>query len=307
MHWSSTRQYFQQVFSVSIVIFLPFLSLPAFSANSADHARQGAELLSQGRWDEAIAEFNAALRTDPRRTDTHANLGMAYYFKGDSASAIPAFQEALRLEQGRVDAQHGLGLALYDRGDFAGAATAFRVSSQQNPAASYNLGNALEQQGNRDDALAAYQAYLSAAPPSPEAAQLNDAISKHQFPTPAAGTAQEHFRRGQNLVENNNAPGAVSEFLAALRLKPNYVEAANSLGVAFRAAGNLEEAIAAYQMAIRLNTKLSAAYRNLAQAFEDKGDRSAAAQGYDRYLLLAPGAADAADIRARIAKLRGGQ
>jgi tetratricopeptide (TPR) repeat protein len=134
-----------------------------------------------------------------------------------------------------------------------------------------------------------------------------NAIHQEMFPTPAAGTAQDHFRRGQSLLDKHDATGAMAEFLSALRLKPNYAEASNHLGLAFRAAGDLDEAIASYQTAIRLDAALSAAYRNLAQAFEDKGDRTAAAQGYDRYLLLAPGAADAAEIRAKIAKLRGGQ
>lgn len=275
--------------------------------NPSDHTQQGTLFLSQGRWEEAIKALNAALRFDPNQAEVHANLGMAYYFKGDSALAIPEFQTAIRLDQERVDAAHGLGLALYDRGDFDGAVSAFRSSSQQNPAAYYNLGNSLEQQGNRTGALEAYRKYLEAVPPSPDTAMLSNAVRNSRFPTPAAGTAQEHLRRGQAQLNNKNADGAIADFLAALRLKPNSAEASNFLGLAFRAAGNLDEAIAAYQTAIRLDVKLSTTYRNLAQAFEDKGDRSAAAQGYDRYLLLAPGAPDAAEIREKVAKLRGGQ
>jgi protein O-GlcNAc transferase len=97
----------------------------------------------------------------------------------------------------------------------------------------------------------------------------------------------------------------VIEFLVALRLKPNYVEACNSLGLAFRLKGDLDEAIAGYKMAIRLDARFAAAHRNLAQAFEEKGDPMMAAQAYDRYLLLMPGAADAAEVRDKIAKLRG--
>jgi tetratricopeptide (TPR) repeat protein len=288
-----------------------FLAAPSTAAEPGqrvpEQSPKGDILLSQGRWEEAIKEFSAAARTEPHRPEVHANLGMAYYFKGDSASAAPAFQAALRLEQNRVDALHGLGLALYDRGDVAGAIAAFRASSRHNPAAYYNLGNALEQSGDRAGALEAYQQYLASTPPSPETKMLGDALRQNTFPTPAAGTAQDHLRRGQALLEANDAPGAVAAFLSALRLKPNYVDASNKLGLAFRAAGNLDEAIAAYQTAIRLDTKFSPAYRNLAQAFEEKGDRSAAAQGYDRYLLLAPEAADAAEVRARIARLRSGR
>ncbi|MBI3248922.1 MAG: tetratricopeptide repeat protein [Deltaproteobacteria bacterium] len=269
--------------------------------------QHGAMLLSQGQWAEAIKELTRAVSREPNRSDLHANLGMAHYFKGDSAAAVPEFQTAVKLDRERPDALHGLGLALYERGDFAAAADAFRASSQQNSAAFYNLGNALEHQGDRDGASAAYARYLAAAPPSPETVALGDALQQRTFPTPAAGTAQEHFRRGQARLDEKDGVKAIVAFLAALRLKPNYVEASNGLGLAFRAAGNLDEAIAAYQTAIRLNIRYSPAYRNLAQAFEEKGDRAAAAQGYARYLLITPGATDAAEIRERIERLRSGQ
>jgi tetratricopeptide (TPR) repeat protein len=273
----------------------------------SDNAQQGALFLSQGRWEEAIKAFGAALRIDPSRAEVRASLGMAYYFKGDSDAAVPEFQAALRLNQERIDATHGLGLALYDKGDFDGAIAAFRSSSRQNPVAYYNLGNALEHKGDRAAALEAYKQYVDAAPPSPDTAALDEAIRQNAFPTPAGGTAQDHVRHGQARLDQKDAAGAIASFLSALRLKPNSAEASNALGLAFRGAGNLDEAIAAYQMTIRLDAKFSIAYRNLAQAFEEKGDRSAAAQGYDRYLLLAPGAADAAAIREKIAKLRSGQ
>jgi hypothetical protein len=57
-------------------------------------------------------------------------------------------------------------------------------------------------------------------------------------------------------------------------------------------------------MAIRLDARFSTAHRNLGQAFEEKGEAMMAAQAYDRYLLLAPGAPDAAAVRDKIAKLR---
>lgn len=307
MFWRYARRWLTLVFYTSITLSFPLSAKAQSLRRGPEQSQKGETLLSQGHWEEAITEFRSDLQREPNRPDLHANLGMAYYFHGDSAAAIPEFREALRLDHDRLDALHGLGLALYDQGDIDGAVAAFRSSSQQNPSAYYNLGNALEQEGDRNGATEAYRQYLSAAPPSPETPLLADAIQQGNFPTPAAGTPQEHFQKGQSLLEKKNANGAIASFLAALRLKPNYVEASNSLGLAFRAAGNLDEAIAAYQTAIRLDAKFSVAYRNLAQAFEEKGDRSAAALGYDRYLLIDPGASDAADIRARIARLRGGQ
>lgn len=301
----------RRLYGLSVYLSVLFLGFPldtlAQSNRAAEeHGQRGEALFSQGNWEGAIQELRTAVRLDPDRPDLRANLGMAYYFKGDTAAAVTELKAALDLDPTRVDAAHGLGLALYDEGDLDGAIAAFGTASRLNPTAYYNLGNALERQGNYPAAVEAYRNYLAAAPQTPETLALSAAVSSGIQPTPAAGTPQDHFQRGQVLLEQNDAPGAVNEFLIALRLKPNYAEACNGLGQAFRLKGDLEEAIAGYQRALLLDAKFGAVHRNLAQALEEKGDLLLAAQAYDRYLLLVPGAADASQIRAKIAQLRSG-
>lgn len=269
-----------------------------------EQVRQGAALLSEGRWDEAIQTLTVATRLDPRHAEAHATLGMAYYFKGNLGAAIPTFQTALRLAPERIDAAHGLGLALYEQGDIDGAVTAFRAAAQLNPISNYNLGNVLEQKGDKAGASEAYKRYLAASPSAPEAALLSEAVNKGTFPTPAGGTVKAHFQRGQDLLAKQDAKGAVSEFLATLRLKPNHAEACNALGVAFRTSGDLEQAIGSFHMALQFDPKFSAALRNLGQALEEQGDVPQAVETYAYYLLLAPNAPDAAQIREKIARLR---
>jgi len=292
---------------LSILLLLPYPPFATAQSRGAveEYIERGETLFSQSNWDGAIKELQAALRLDPGRIDVRTNLGMAYYFKGALPAAVPEFQTVLRTDPQRGDAAYGLGLALYETGDLTGAITAFRTATRFNPLANYNLGNILEQQGDRAGALEAYKAYLAAASQTPETVSLSDAVRTGTTPTPAAGTARDHFQRGQALLEKKDGAGAVTEFLVALRLQPNYIEACNSLGLAFRLKGDLDEAIAGYKMAIRLDARFAAAHRNLAQAFEEKGDPMMAAQAYDRYLLLMPGAADAAEVRNKIAKLRG--
>lgn len=290
-----------------ILVLMCGLAWPAYGQDISrieERLKHGETLLSEGRWDEAITELTAVVKLDAKREDAHASLGTAYYFKGNVKAAVAAFREALQLNPTRVDAAHGLGLALYELGDLDGALAAFRTASQLNPIANYNLGNILEQKGDKAGAFAAYKQYLAAAPEAPEAALLSAAVEKGTFPTPAGGTAQEHFQRGHALLAGKDGKRARIELLAALRLKPNYVEACNVLGLAFRATGDMEQAIGGYQMAIHLDPKSGAAYRNLAQAFEETGDIPKAAQFYDQYLLMAPGAADVAQIRDKVAQLR---
>jgi tetratricopeptide (TPR) repeat protein len=269
-----------------------------------EHARYGAALLSEGRWDEAIKTLTAATRINARHAEAFATLGMAYYFKGELDAAISTFQTALRLAPERLDAAHGLGLALYEKGDIDKTIAAFRAAAQLNPISNYNLGNALEQKGDKAGAVEAYKRYLAASPNAPEAALLGEAVRNGTFPTPAGGDVKTHLQRGQDLLAKQDAKGAVIEFLAALRLKPNHAEACNALGSAFRAAGDLDQAIGAYHMALQFDPKFSVAVRNLGQALEEQGNALQAVETYDRYLRLVPNASDAAQIRDKIARLR---
>jgi len=57
----------------------------------------GASLAAQGRIDEAIEQFKAAIAIDPNQPDVHFNLGAMLDQKGRSADAAEQFEIALRL------------------------------------------------------------------------------------------------------------------------------------------------------------------------------------------------------------------
>lgn len=292
------------VFTLSLGLYGATVFAADTPQTADEHARFGTVLLSEGRWDEAIQSLTAATRLNPRHADAHASLGMAYYFKGNAGAAIPAFQAALGIAPDRIDAAHGLGLAQYEKGDLDGAISAFRTAAKLNPISNYNLGNVLERKGEKIAAFDAYKQYLVVSPNAPEAALLGEAIEKGTLPTPAGRTVPEHFQRGQAFLAKKDTRGAVIEFLATLRLKPNHAEACNALGLAFRTAGDLDQAIGSYRMALQFDAKFSAAFRNLGQALEEQGNVIEAADTYDRYLLLVPNAPDAKQVREKIAQLR---
>ncbi|HEX7792938.1 MAG TPA: tetratricopeptide repeat protein, partial [Vicinamibacterales bacterium] len=79
------------------------------------HYNYGSTLLDAGRFDDAIAEFRAALRITPQAPETHNNLGIALGSKGDVDGAISEFQKALSLKPGFADAQRNLETARAQR------------------------------------------------------------------------------------------------------------------------------------------------------------------------------------------------
>jgi len=68
--------------------------------------------------------------------------------------------------------------------------------------------------------------------------------------------------------------------------------------------GRADEALGSFRAALENEPTLAAAFRGMGMAYAMQGQDAQALQSYDRYLRLAPGAADAAEIRQSIRELK---
>jgi len=84
--------------------------------SAQEHFRRGLIFLQQGRWDEAIREYQAALRINPEYAEAHYNLGVAYAEQGRLDEAIREWQAALRINPEYAEAHYGLGWAYEKQG-----------------------------------------------------------------------------------------------------------------------------------------------------------------------------------------------
>jgi tetratricopeptide (TPR) repeat protein len=78
---------------------------------------------------------------------------------------------------------------------------------------------------------------------------------------------------------------------------PNLAWAYTNRGIAYRAKGEPDRAIADYDKAIWLNPKFADAYNGRGSAYDDKGDRDRAIADFDQAILLNPNYADAYNNR----------
>jgi len=60
---------------------------------------------SRGDLDRAIADYDAALKENPKLADAHHNRGVAWHAKGDRRRALADFDAALRLQPDFHDAR----------------------------------------------------------------------------------------------------------------------------------------------------------------------------------------------------------
>ncbi len=85
------------------------------------HFRLGIIYAERGMIEEAVAEYETAIRLDPDYPKSYLNLGAVLSGDGRTDEAIRAFRAALRLDPGYVAARVNLAMLLERREDYAGA------------------------------------------------------------------------------------------------------------------------------------------------------------------------------------------
>ena len=228
-----------------------------------------------GRLPDAIAQLEAALRLQPDDADTHINLGNVWsQVPGRLNDAAAQYEEALRLKPDSAEAHNNLGLVW------------------------------ARMPGRLNDAAAQYEEALRLQPDFTEAhnnlgaawaklpGRLPDAIAQYE----EALRVQPDFAEAHNnlglawVQQPGRLNDAIAEYEEALRLKPDYVEAHINLGNAWaQLPGRLPDAITHYEEALRLKPDSAEAHNNLGLAWaQQPGRRNDAIAEYEEALRLKP-------------------
>jgi tetratricopeptide (TPR) repeat protein len=231
-------------------------TLACTSGNYTAQNNLGDILFQKGEVDEAIVQYQTALKIKPDYPNAHYNLGNALLTERRVDEAIGQYQTALKIKPNYAEAHDNLGNVLFQRGRVDEAISHYQTALKikpNNAKARNNLGNALLLKGRAGDAIAQYQKALEIKPAYPEVLN-NLARVLATFPQVSlrnGGKAVELAQRANQLVGGQNP--VVLHTLAAA-----YAEAGR-FGDAIRTAQKAVElapAAGQKELAAQLNSEL---------------------------------------------------
>ena len=196
---------------------------------------RGSAYADQGNYSRAIADFDQAIRLNPQNGYAFYNRGNTYKAQGDSARAIVDFDQAIRLNPQFASAFANRGRTYHAKGDYARAIADYDQTIKLNPKAAnafYDRGSAYQSQGLYFRAIVDY-----------DQAGLIDANN----------AGYQNARCWNRALVNRELEVARAACDAALLLEPQDPDILDSRGLVGLKQGRFSDAWNDYDAAARLN------------------------------------------------------
>jgi tetratricopeptide (TPR) repeat protein len=169
-----------------------------FSAEVQAFYENGVKLSDQGKYAEAIEEFNKALEKVPDQAVIIAHVAEAYMKLDKNDEALTHYKKAVELDPNNPSLYTNMGVVLSKLGKTEESQEAFKKAAALNPAAAaqnfYNLGVTMVNGGKTAEAADAFKQSIAADPNFAEAYYaLGMALSAKQETIPAAIEALKKY------------------------------------------------------------------------------------------------------------------
>ncbi len=236
-------------------------------------------------WRNSETLFRHALDVTRANYLAYHNLGVALADEGRFPEAIKQYQAALQIEPNAANVQTDYGSALAKSGRIPEAIAHYRAALRflpDSPITHNDLANALTAiPGSMPEAIAEYQTALRLKPDYVEA--------RNNLAQVQTNAAEMEYNLGVDLAKTSKPEAAIAHFEEALRLKPDYVDAHNNLGVVLAGTGRVQEAISHFETALRIDPNSVDAHVNLGIAFSGiHGRRAEAIRHFQAALRVKP-------------------
>jgi tetratricopeptide (TPR) repeat protein len=230
-----------------------------------------------GRLEEALADYQNALRFDPGLYEACYNAGLIHQARGQAAQAAACYRKALRIQPDLAPAWNNLGRIHVEAGEFKQASDCFLRAIRLKPDLAephFNLGELLRLHRHPREAIEAYREALRLNPLLVGAwNNLGNLLRDGDNLSGAADCFREvirlqpslpegHYNLGSVLKDVGQTAEAVACLKEAIRIQPGHAESWNNLGLAYKNDAEWDRALECFSESIRLYKDLAAAYWN---------------------------------------------
>jgi len=263
-----------------------------------------AHLIEATKPGDALDAYRQAAILRPADPEPHLSAGLLLEKQGRFEDAVQEYRQALALDATSTDAMTGLANAYMRAHQLPQAEEMLRKIATAHPndgSVCNQLGRILTAEGKKDDAIAELEKGLRLAPGDSAArrdlADLYADSGKYDKAEAAyrwllektPGDSELHDRLGKALLKQRKFPDAQQEFMAAVRLKPDFGAAYGDLAVAANENKNYDLAIKATDARSKFLPEIPVSYFLRATAYDHLRDRKHAVLNYHKFLEVANG------------------
>jgi len=273
------------------------------AAKRSRHRRSGVEYYAQGKYPEALQEFQSALESNPSDPSLQYWLSLMYRQMGKREEASAALARCISLDRFYGD------LLFYDADYYANkkifenALPLYDQLFRKEPRymkGIFGAGLCSSKLGKPEQALQYYQKCIALFPKyflaHFDLAVLYAELKKFNL-------AEEHFRSCLKLnpyfgkawnnlallyFDQGEKEKALEPFQKTVTLNPCYKRAQNNIGILYASQGKMDEALLHFRKATQIDPQYGPAYRNLARAHYLQGNLNEALAASEQALKLEP-------------------
>jgi tetratricopeptide (TPR) repeat protein len=266
------------------------------------HYNHGFVYFHQGKLDEAMSDFNEAIKINPDAA-VYINRGIIYYEEGKLTDALSDYNKAIKINPDIAEAYYNRGNAYTQQNNFNDALSDYNkaIELKSNYAEAYsNRGSILVKQGDLTKALASFnkaiEIYPRAAFPvdfdiwryGPKSALVGEAFKSHYN-----GYAEAFYNRGFIYDKQGDFIHAISDYSKVIELNSDYADAYNNRGYIYSRQGNYIQAVSDFNKAIEINPNIAGYYYNRGIPESKLGNNEGAITDFTRAIEINPDYADA--------------
>jgi tetratricopeptide (TPR) repeat protein len=290
--------------------------------NAAAHYQLGLAFQKSGNMEDAKDEWLNAVRIRPDLVEAQRSLALLAMRQGDMGALESAATQLIRLQPASPDGYALRAVSHINRQQFAAAEEDIRKAIEVAPQSHLpyvERGNLKFVQKQYSEAGKSYQDALDRDPNSTDALRglMNTYLAQNQGDkalavanaqiTKSPANSSFYFLLGSVLFrDKKDLNGAEAAFNRSVELDKNNSGAVIQLGQVQAAKGEVDQAIATYQQAVKDHPRVPEFYTLLGGLYGSKRDWTKAQEAYQKTLALKPGDPTAANNLANVMLQSGG-